>query len=1345
MTHLMTNAATVPAHSAELLTAVDDFAVLALGGAGAADEPSGTDELDDYLQRLEQIGDLAGEWEYAGLQTACLLFQGYLEAWLEQAGGVNDQVRGAQENWPELVHSYLTLPPGQGAVEAVIRHLQLPFWDPPMLDEDVEMLRELLREERPQTAAGEEAPPVALASDAPVGVNFEIRMDSPAPRMEGPEETEISALVPEGALEVVEALPGQSDEYPDADLVSIRSPEEPHDAVAVLDEPLDGSDEAIPAPVAFLEEVSAAAAVPAAQPEVSHETSPEVDEAPVLRSEDSLVAAVLPAEQPDLSCETAVAAGEQFDASPEMVEVLAGQPDELHAAVEVATAWSEESVEAAVASTGRHDESPETVFASGAEPEELPEELPEASIDVASAPEVDADEDLPPQIAELVAVLLDELPLMDDALERLLQLEMSSEEPLVGRAGAAEVYADYLDRFAEAAETVGFSGLQQVVVCVHQNLDLLVAQPRVFSAGESELLAAWSTHASIYLSAPHSGEACHGLIDWLKDPEWPRPLAADQAQALLSLLQAPTLPDIELEQEIEARPQQATREDVSLALPEDVNPELLDALLQELPGQSQTFSAAIQNLIAGGSQDDIKVAQRMAHTLKGAGNTVGVFGLANLTHHLEDILAALAKQEALPPRSLSLSLMNAADCLEAMGEALSGIGEPPENAVAVLQDVLDWANRIDRDGLPEADDEAPPTVVMAAPEPAAEFAPAPAEAVPAEQSQQSQAAAPTAKTQVAMELVDDLLRLGGETIILSGQVHEQVRRIDERMRAMQGEFERLQRLGGELERLIDIKDLNTDRRGPRGTTEFDSLEMDQYSELHTTSRMLVEAATDASQIGGIVTAQLQRLDTMLITQEQLNRETQEKVFSARMVPIKNVVPRLQRSVRQTCRLTGKQVELHLSGADTLMDGEVLTKLIDPLMHVLRNAVDHGIESAEQRATAGKTASGNIWLDFLREGNNILVRCKDDGAGFDYPAIRSAAESRGLLEPGQQASEEKLRELLLMANFSSRSAVTQTSGRGVGLDVVYSHVLSQGGSLALKSETGKGSVTELRLPVSLISTHALLVRVRGQVMAIADRGIERILHADDGERRLLGGQIALQVDDGIYRVKEFDEILRLAPDRRTGQRAPMPVLLVRERSGVTAVPVEEVLAGTDLVVKEFGHYVPRLPGMLGATILGDGAVTPVLDLPELMSGARGKAAQLSAVAPLAADLEEPHLPMALVVDDSLSARRALVQVMEDAGYEVREARDGMEAAQLVQARRPAIVLADMEMPRMNGIELTAHLRARPETADLPVIMITSRSTAKHRQQAEAAGVNVYLTKPFLDDQLLEHVAELGGQG
>ena len=932
---------------------------------------------------------------------------------------------------------------------------------------------------------------------------------------------------------------------------------------------------------------------------------------------------------------------------------------------------------------------------------------------------------LPAHIHDLTAMLIDELPLLEEPLLKLIEIEPES-DPQAWEA-AFEVYDDYLERFGEATESIGFTGLYRSVALMRENLSLLAVRCHTLRPVEKELLTSWRGKACNYLNNPCDNSSGRALLEWLQDPAWPMPLVVGETTALLYLLEAPEFPVIG-EEEGETRPQQAAAEDVMVRLPEDVNMELLDAMLQELPGQTETFSRAIQNLIQGGSMQDVNVAQRMAHTLKGAANTVGVSGIPTLTHHLEDILVALAKQQVLPPPSLAQSLMNAADCLEAMGEALCGISEAPDNAQAVLQEILDWANRIDREGLPTE------SVESQGRESRTSLS---TREVPKESSgeHKNSPTMPALKT----ELVDNLLRMGGETIILSGQVKEQARQIGQRIRAMQSEFERLHQLGGELERLIDIRDLSNNRQRQTSSV-FDSLEMDQYSELHTTSRMLVEAATDAHQIGGMVAVQLDRLDKMLLAQERLNHELQETVLNARMVPIKTVVPRLQRSVRQTCRLTDKQVELHISGADTLMDNQVLTELVDPLMHVLRNAVDHGIEDAVERKATGKSESGNIWLDFQRDGNNILVRCRDDGAGLDFTAIRTTAERRGLLQPGMRVTDDELKHMLLIPNFSTRSEVTQTSGRGVGLDVVYTHIISQGGSLSLNSTAGEGCTTEMRLPLSLISTHALLVRLQGQVVAVADRGIEQILHATDGTRRELVERDVFWVDDQVYPFRPLDEILQQAPDRRTATRNSMPVLLVNTLSGVNAVPVQEILRATDLVVKEFGRYVPRMPGILGATILGDGAVTPVLDLPELMHAVHRPLEPISD-RPIESERAVGSLPLALVADDSLSARKAMVQVMQDAGYEVREARDGMEAVQLVEAERPDIVLVDMEMPRMNGIELTAHLRTRRLTADLPVIMVTSRSTTKHRQQAEAAGVDVYLTKPFQDDELLDQVARL----
>ncbi len=518
--------------------------------------------------------------------------------------------------------------------------------------------------------------------------------------------------------------------------------------------------------------------------------------------------------------------------------------------------------------------------------------------------------------------------------------------------------------------------------------------------------------------------------------------------------------------------------------------------------------------------------------------------------------------------------------------------------------------------------------------------------------------------------------------------------------------------------------------------------MEQYNELNTITHRLVEAATDAREINRAIEDNLTALDSLLVDQSRLHRSSQEAVLRTRMVPIQTVAPRLQRSVRQTCRLVNKEAELVIRGADTLVDSNVLNGLVDPLMHILRNAVDHGIEPTDHRKRSGKPTMGRIELNFLREGNNIVIRCQDDGAGLNRPAIRQTAEERGLLPPDRLLEEDELIRLILLPGFSTHGKATQTSGRGIGMDMVYSRLLDMKGSLRIQTKAGQGCLMELRLPVTLISTHALLLHMRDQVFALSDRGIEQILYFGVGKIQTVGNTTTYRLGNDIYELTSLASLLDLPPDRREQNRVAPPVLLVREEKGtLRAVLVEEIVDSRDLVVKNLGHYLPKLEGIVGATILGDGSVAPVLDLPELLRS--HDAGYRPPTTARAAEHAEPttHRQLVLVVDDSLSARRSLAQFVQDANFEVRSARDGLEAIEIINSKKPDLILADLEMPRMNGLELTAHLRANSATHDIPVVMITSRSTDKHRREAESMGVNAYLTKPFVEDDLLKQIHKL----
>jgi chemosensory pili system protein ChpA (sensor histidine kinase/response regulator) len=428
------------------------------------------------------------------------------------------------------------------------------------------------------------------------------------------------------------------------------------------------------------------------------------------------------------------------------------------------------------------------------------------------------------------------------------------------------------------------------------------------------------------------------------------------------------------------------------------------------------------------------------------------------------------------------------------------------------------------------------------------------------------------------------------------------------------------------------------------------------------------------------------------------------------------------------------------GAQTSIDGNVLNQLVEPLMHLLRNSIDHGVEAAELRAAAGKPADGRIELTFSRDGASILVRVADDGRGLDIVAIRRRAAEHGLIAANAAMADDEVARLVLLPGFSTRAEATQVSGRGIGMDAVNAAVLTLNGSLRLHNAPGRGLTVELRLPASLMTTHGLLVRHENRVVAISSYGVQDIRYVTNDLLEVIGESVVYRDGDRIYSLEPLDRLIGGSAPTGPDQRGWFPALIVQTESGaLRAVRVQEVLDSQDLVVKDFGRYVARPVGVAGVTVLGDGSIAPVLDLPQLLRAPVGTLRPLPRRSVEHSRVEARRL--ALVVDDSLSARRAAAQLMSDAGFEVRTAIDGLEAASMIEKRVPDVVLVDMEMPRMNGLEFTAHLRTRDATCNVPVIMITSRSTDKHRRQAEAAGVDVYLTKPFSGEQLLEQVERL----
>jgi chemotaxis protein histidine kinase CheA/CheY-like chemotaxis protein len=922
-------------------------------------------------------------------------------------------------------------------------------------------------------------------------------------------------------------------------------------------------------------------------------------------------------------------------------------------------------------------------------------------------------------------------------------LAVSFDESIAERQEHLQQANEELERLSNASKMVGFDGLAVACTQISANIAIFLQNIDSFTTDKRDLLTDWVSEVKAYLLVFSKKTAGKRLLAQMSQPGWAQPLPVEAIDLLLPQMQVKGLSDDYAEEE---KPEKiATDEDISLALPDDVNKELLDLLLQELPGYTQQFSEAIQRLQSGGSSKDIDVAQRIAHTIKGSANTVGIKGIAVLTHQMEDILMACAKAHKQPGTALINTLINASDCLETMCESLLGFGEPPSDAKAVLQEVLNWANQIARKGIQEVlNQDTPPTGKVSSVSPDADTVKSAVQDA-AVQTQTENKTESTESSQVAMvrvptDQIENLFRLSGESIILNGQVYERQRRLKNQLQAIEAQFNLLQQLGAELERLIDLKDLSG-RSLVSSNKDFDALEMDQYNELHTASRRMVEASVDAREISGDMKRELEHMNEVLEYQQRLGINTQEAIMQTRFVPVGSIVLRLQRGLRQTCRLTGKQGELTLLGEHLLIDGDTLNALVEPLMHLLRNAIDHGLESEEERISMGKPAIGKVSIEFDREGNSILIRCRDDGRGLNFAAIRQTAEQRGEIRPDEVIDEEELKRMILRPNFSTRTQTTQTSGRGVGMDVVNFQVLSLGGSLSLQSVQGQGLTVELRVPLPLSRSHALLANVCHFKVAISSKGITQILYSQVGEIKTISNEQVLVIDNDIYPVVKLEDLLHIEDRRKKEHRRHGAVLLVQNENKITAVLVSAITDSREVVIKGLGHYMKKIHGFVGATILGDGSVTPVLDIPELLR-APVQHTDIKTYG-VASEIIEPgaRLPRILVVDDSLSQRRALEQILTDAGFRVHAARDGMEAAEWLVHSRPEVVITDLEMPRMNGIELTSHIRTHANLKDLPVIMITSRSTQKHRQLAEEAGIDYYLVKPVQDDDLLTRIQTL----
>lgn len=919
---------------------------------------------------------------------------------------------------------------------------------------------------------------------------------------------------------------------------------------------------------------------------------------------------------------------------------------------------------------------------------------------------------------ELEEVAL-QLSMLDPSLETVMQLE--------------QVGAEY-ERLGMTTEMYGWQDVLAVVNWASRSLTTSAA-PELLAEGK---YFGWLEMTALVLREPDELSHLPMLMAELMDANWPEPLDAQLLQQFLLNLRASGQAE---QSELEIEPSAPAE----LTFAADVHPELLTAYLAETPGHI-TEAARLIRLVAEGRshREQQRQASRLVHTIKGSSGVVGVEPIANFTHKLEDLLDAGALQTL--PEGLGDTLTASADCLEALLEHLKAGSGLPDEYAQLDSDLSVWQTRLAQIAEEEGvEDELPTLVPMASlPSFLTESQTETLATELVEEDEELPSVPATLQLAGSMvvneEKVARLLRLAGELITSSSQSAELLQQSSRMGKQLYQHDEQIRQRLDELETAIESQ-AQRQSKGAKTTQKdgqtLDSLELESYSDLVSANNLLMEAAADSHELVQNLQQMIRRLTDELYQQQRVQRQLSDAVLAMRLTPVSSLVPRLQRIVRETCRKTGKKAEIEIHGQHLQVDADILKGVTDPLLHLLRNAVDHGIELPEERVAAGKAETGKIMLNFTQRGNHIALSLEDDGAGMELEKIRARGLERGLIHAGAELSEDALLRLVLQPGFSTRDEVSEVSGRGVGMDVVQAAVEKLRGTVSLSTQAGVGTKVVLDMPQTLISTHALVVRAGENWVAVPADSIEQVLYVAANESIADNGSWRIHTNRYQLPVEPLAQLLHWpAPPVNIQQAHTM--LIIRSETGVHALYANEVLPSRDIVIKSLAPWLNYLPGVQGACILANGIVAPVLDMIRLVRDLEEGKIHLQAPNEVKVVEVSQAASTILVVDDSLSNRKALRLILEGMGHVVHTAVDGLDALQVMNTTPVDMVLTDMEMPRMNGLEMTQAIRIWPEMKDLPIIMITSRSTRKHRDLAEQAGVDGYLTKPVQTAALQEQI-------
>jgi chemosensory pili system protein ChpA (sensor histidine kinase/response regulator) len=775
--------------------------------------------------------------------------------------------------------------------------------------------------------------------------------------------------------------------------------------------------------------------------------------------------------------------------------------------------------------------------------------------------------------------------------------------------------------------------------------------------------------------------------------------------------------------------------------------------------------------------------QRQLHTLKGGARMAGITAMGDLSHELESLVIQIDGGSVAADDHAHSIMQASLDELARMRDMVS-TGTLPSAPTALLARIRGLASATPsavpdaiqaeasagaavpaagaasatRPAIVPAPPTAPPpgpAVVKERAFPAAAPTPLAEESMPSiSEDSMSQLEAssgpvlpgresvPAERVEMARvdaELLDTMLNNAGEVSIFRSRLDQQVNSIDFNLAELARTVTRLkeQLRGLEIETEAQVLNRHQEEEDSR-RDDFDPLELDRYSSLQQYSRALAETSGDVASIQGLLETLTREAQNLLTQQARTITELQNSLMRTRMVPFQRHVQRLTRLVRQAANDTGKRAELVVQGASAELDRQMLERMVAPLEHMLRNAVVHGIEAPERRAALGKPDVGRISVSLTRDGAEVAIVVTDDGGGINVKLIREKAVALGLADRHSKLTDEEAMQLILEPGFSTAGRVTQAAGRGVGMDVVATEVKKLGGGLFIESNPGRGSRFTIRLPFTLAISQALIVRVAEEVYALPLATVEGVVRLPRNiVARHLGKDAPLFEYGGQkYRFQHLGSFVGLGATRLPETDVSMSVVLIRAGEHSTALVTDELVGSREIVVKSLGPQISGIRGIAGATILGDGRIVVIMDMGSLVrSEWRARPTE-------SATLESrDRRTFALVVDDSITVRRVTQRLLERNGMRVLTAKDGVDAVSLLQENLPDIILLDIEMPRMDGYEVAAHVRGDSRLKNIPIVMITSRVSEKHRARAIELGVDDYLGKPYQESQLLDAIEPL----